>query len=123
MTDEFEEIEQQIAGLRRIRQIIAELCGDPEEWMKADLIIADQADESADTMTKLFDEVQALRRRNQKLEAVARAADWLRAEVTGMLALERESIAELVSETNMQCLERRLNQTIKALTDLKGDGE
>ena len=50
---------------------------------------------------------------------VAEAARGLCNEIAGMLGIERHAIAELVSETNVRCLENKLVKTSEALEQLQ----
>lgn len=60
-------------------------------------------------------ELEAAAAELEQKSAIESAARSLLFEVKGMLGIERHAIAELISETNMQRLERRAEQLEKAL--------
>ena len=59
----------------------------------------------------------------ENLLAVYEAAKAEHFEVKGMLAIERYAIAELVSETNMRCLEGRVETMDNALDAVQNNQE
>ena len=87
MTDE---IRKQIRYLRNYGEAVQMQGSIPDEFFEA-----------ADTLKKLL--------------AVYEAAKAEHFEIKGMLAIERHAIAELVSETNMRCLEGRVEAMDRAL--------
>jgi hypothetical protein len=91
--------------VERLKDELDRLRTDRNEWRRRALV----AEDDALALTALKNKLRA------KLREVTGTLLNLRNEAHGMLALERAGIVELVSETNVRCLEHRIEEADSVL--------